>query len=85
MTTRMRLVGFVLGAGLIATHGSVAGAATIAHDETIEVRCTSSGFVTDANAFHGQRVEVTAFYKATGIVCRIFDGETGELLYDPSA
>ena len=85
MTTRMQLVGFVLGAGLIATHGSVAGAATIAHDETIEVRCTSSGFVTDANAFHGQRVEVTAFYKATGIVCRIFDGETGELLYDPSA
>ena len=82
---RMRLFRFILGVGLIATHGSVAGAATIAHDETIEVRCTSSGFVTDANAFHGQRVEVTAFYKATGIVCRIFDGETGELLYDPSA
>ena len=61
------------------------GAATIAHGETLEVRCTSSGFVTDANAFHGQRVEVTAFYRATGIVCRIFDGETGELLYDPSA
>ena len=85
MTIRMRLFRFILGVGLIATHGSVAGAATIAHGETIEVRCTSSGFVTDANAFHGQRVEVTAFYRATGIVCRIFDGETGELLYDPSA
>ena len=82
---RVRLFGFILGVGLIATHGSLAGAATSAHRETIEVRCTASGFITDANALHGQRVEVTAFYRATGIVCRIFDGETGELLYDPSA
>jgi hypothetical protein len=82
---RMRRWAFVLGVALIATHGSTAAAATTAHRETIEVRCTSSGFVTDANAFHGQRVEVTAFYRATGILCRIYDGETGDLLYDPSA
>jgi hypothetical protein len=82
---RVRLFAFILPVALIATHGSLAGAATTAHGETIEVRCTASGFITDANAFHGQRVEVTAFYRATGIVCRIFDGETGALLYDPSA
>lgn len=82
---RVRVFVFVLAVALIATHGSLAGAATTAHGETIEVRCTASGFITDANAFQGQRVEVTAFYRATGTVCRIFDGETGELLYDPSA
>jgi H+/gluconate symporter-like permease len=82
---RVRLFAFILAVALIAAHGSLAGAATTAHGATIEVRCTASGFITDANAFHGQRVEVTAFYRATGIVCRIFDGETGELLYDPSA
>jgi hypothetical protein len=59
--------------------------ATTAHSQTIEVRCTESGFVTDANAFAGQRREVTAFYNATGIVCRIYDGETGAVVYDPSA
>jgi hypothetical protein len=82
---RVRVFVFVLAVALFATHGSLAGAATTAHGETIEVRCTASGFITDANAFQGQRVEVTAFYRATGTVCRIFDGETGELLYDPSA
>ena len=82
---RMRLFASILAVELIAMHGSLAGAATTAHGETIEVRCTASGFITDANAFHGQRVEVTAFYRATGIDCRIFDGETGELLYDPTA
>jgi hypothetical protein len=51
---RMRLFGFILGVGLIATQGSVAGAATIAHGETIEVRCTSSGFVTDPGDFGQQ-------------------------------
>ena len=82
---RVRLFALIFAVALIAAHGSLAGVATTAHEETIEVRCTASGFVTDANAFHGQRVEVTAFYRATGTVCRIFDGETGELLYDPSA
>ena len=85
MPVIMRRLAFVLGVALIATYGSPAVAATTADRETIEVRCTSSGFVTDANAFDGQRVEVTAFYRATGTVCRIYDGETGELLYDPSA
>jgi hypothetical protein len=85
MKIRTRLFALALGGALIATQASLAAAATKAHSETIEVRCTSSGFIADANAFHGQRVEVTAFYKATGIVCRIFDGETGVLLYDPSA
>ena len=85
MPVRMRRWAFVLGVAVIATHGSPAIAAPTGHNETIEVRCTASGFVTDANAFHGQRVEVTAFYRATGTVCRIYDGETGELLYDPSA
>ena len=66
----------------MAIQTSVSPAATTAHSETIQVRCTGSGFETDANAFAGQRREVTAFYNATGIVCRIWDGET--LLYDPS-
>ena len=85
MRMRTRLFALALGGVLIATQASLAAAATTGHSETIEVRCTSSGFIADANAFNGQKVEVTAFYKATGIVCRIFDGETGELLYDPSA
>jgi hypothetical protein len=85
MPVRMRHLALVLGVALSAICGSPAIAATTGHSETIEVRCTASGFVTDANAFHGQRVEVTAFYRATGIVCRIYDGETGELLYDPAA
>jgi hypothetical protein len=74
-----------VGATLFAAPASFAGAATTAHSETIEVRCASSGFIRDANAFHGQRVEVSAFYRATGIVCRSYDGETAELLFDPSA
>lgn len=85
MRMRLRLFVLVVGVAIIATDASLAVATTTAHSETIEVRCTSSGFVTDANAFQGQRVEVAAFYRATGIVCRIFDGETGDLLYDPSA
>jgi hypothetical protein len=52
---------------------------------TISVVCTASGFTVDAHAFHGQRTEVTAFYNATGIVCRLFDTASGALLYDPSA
>jgi hypothetical protein len=85
MPVRMRQLVLVLGVAFSAICGSPGIAATTGHSETIEVRCTSSGFITDANAFHGQRVEVTAFYRATGTVCRIYDGETGELLYDPSA
>lgn len=85
MPVRMRHLALVLGVALSAMCSSPAMAATTGHSETIEVRCTSSGFITDANAFQGQRVEVTAFYRATGILCRIYDGETGELLYDPSA
>jgi hypothetical protein len=84
MPVRTRHLALVLGVTLSAICGSPAVAAT-GHSETIEVRCTSSGFITDANAFQGQRVEVTAFYRATGILCRIYDGDTGELLYDPSA
>ncbi len=52
---------------------------------TISVICTAPGPTVDARAFHGQRTEVTAFYNATGIVCRIFNTTTGELLFDPSA
>jgi hypothetical protein len=85
MRVRMRHLALVLGVALSAICGSPAMAATTGHSETIEVRCTSSGFITDANALQGQRAEVTAFYRATGILCRIYDGETGELLYDPSA
>jgi hypothetical protein len=82
---KTRLVTLVLGGALLGTCASLASAATTGHTQTIEVRCTSSGFVTDANAFEGQKTEVTAFFKATGIACRIYDGETGKLLYDPSA
>ena len=86
MTRRLRLATFLaLGGAVVATQASFSAAATTSHSQTIEVRCTETGFVTDANAFAGQRREVTAFYKATGTACRIFDGETGELLYDPSA
>ena len=86
MTRRSRLVALLaLGGAVVATQASFSAAATTAHSQTIEVRCTETGFVTDANAFAGQRREVTAFYNATGIACRIFDGETGALLYDPAA
>jgi hypothetical protein len=83
---RSRLAGLVaLGGALVATHASLAPAATTAHSRTIVVACSETGFTADANAFAGQRREVTAFYGATGIACRIFDGETRALLYDPSA
>jgi hypothetical protein len=84
MKMRSRFLALALGGAVIATHASLATAATTAHSETIEVRCTETGFVTDANAFAGQRREVTVFYRATGIACKIYDGETGALLYDPS-
>jgi ABC-type Fe2+-enterobactin transport system substrate-binding protein len=86
MTRRLRLATLLtLGGALIATQASLASAATTGHSQTIEVRCTETGFVADANAFAGQRREVTAFYNATGTACKIYDGETNELLYDPSA
>jgi hypothetical protein len=86
MTWRLRLAALIaLGGALVATTASLAAGATTGHSQTIAVRCTGSGFITDANAFAGQRAEVTAFYNATGIVCRIYDGETDVLLYDPSA
>ena len=85
MTRRSRLAALVaLGGTVVATQASLAPATT-SHDQTIVVACTETGFTADANAFAGQRREVTAFYGATGIACRIYDGETGALLYDPSA
>jgi hypothetical protein len=86
MKKRARLFALALGGALIGTQASLAAPVPTAHSETIEVRCAGgSGFIADANAFRGQKVEVTAFYRATGIVCRIFDAETGVLLYDPAA
>jgi hypothetical protein len=85
MKSRSRIAALVgLAGAVVAIQASVAPAATTAHSETIQVRCGGgSGFETDANAFAGQRREVTAFYKATGVICQIWDGDT--LLYDPSA
>lgn len=60
-------------------------AATTGHSSTVDVVCSSSGFSVDANALQGQISEVKAFYTAWGIVCRLIDGESGVLLYDPSA
>ena len=86
MTRRSRLAALVaLGGTVVATQTSLAPAATTSHDQTIVIACTETGFTADANAFAGQRREVTAFYRATGIACRILDGETRALLYDPSA
>ena len=86
MSRRSRLAALVaLGGAVVATQASLAPAATTSHSQTIAVACTETGFTADANAFAGQRRDVTAFYRATGIACRIFDGETGALLYDPSA
>lgn len=83
MTTR--LTALVLAGAATLACGSLASAATKEHAQTIEVRCTETGFTADANAFAGQRAEVTAFYRATGTACKIYDGETEALLYDPSA
>lgn len=69
---------------LLGAAASPALAATTAHSTTIRVTCSSSSFTVDANAFQGQKTEVTAFYNATGITCRLFDGASGALLYDPS-
>ncbi len=86
MTQRSRFAALVaLGGAVVAMQASLAARATTGHTQTINVRCAGgSGFVADANAFAGQRREVTAFYNATGIVCQIYDGETDVLLYDPS-
>lgn len=85
MRTRAALLGVTLSGAFLAMGAPIAFAATTGHTQTIQVRCTETGFSTDANAFAGQKREVTAFYKATGIACRIYDGEDETLLYDPSA
>ena len=77
-------------AGMLAVTAGSGAAATKAHSETIEVRCPSSSFIADANAFAGQKREVKAFYLATlaqgsPVVCEIYDGETQELLFNPAA
>ena len=85
---KLRLIGLLLGTAMLlvlAAGALPAFAGTTAHSSTINVVCSSSGFTVDTNAFEGQKTEVTAFYKATGIVCRLFDGASGALLYDPSA
>jgi len=64
---------------------SPSSATTTGHRSTADVVCSSSGFTVDANALQGQITEVTAFYGASGIVCKLYDGESGQLLYDPSA
>lgn len=79
-------VGLVVGVALtVAMTASPSSAVTTRHSSTVDVVCSSSGFAVDANALQGQIQEVTAFYEASGIVCRLYDGESGELLYDPSA
>ncbi len=85
---KLRLIGLLLGISmlLVLAAGALPSFAdTTAHSSTINVVCSSSGFTVDTNAFAGQKTEVTAFYKASGIVCRLFDGASGDLLYDPSA
>lgn len=80
------MVGFIgAGASIVLMTASPSSAATTGHSSTVDVVCSSSGFSVDANALQGQIREVTAFYGASGIVCRLFDGESGALLYDPSA
>lgn len=69
----------------LASLATPAVAATTGHTQTIDVVCSSSGFTTDANALQGQIAEVTRFYAASGIACKLYDGTTGALLYDPSA
>lgn len=68
----------------LASLATPAVAATRAHAQTINVVCSSSGFTTDGNALRGQITEVSRFFAATGIACRLYDGTTRELLYDPS-
>jgi len=85
--SKLRLAGLILGVSLLQGASVLpALAAGRAHEATIDVVCGETSFTVDANAFEGQKAEVTAFYRATGGegVCRLFDGESGELLYDPS-
>jgi len=83
---KLRLAGLVLGISVLQGASAVpAPAATTAHGSTVNVVCAESAFTVDANAFQGQKTEVTAFYRATGFVCQLFDGASGALLYDPSA
>jgi hypothetical protein len=83
----LRLVGLFVGIAMLLGAWALPALAdtTTGHISTINVVCTSSGFTVDTNAFEGQKTEVTAFYNATGIVCRLYDGATGALLFDPSA
>jgi spermidine/putrescine-binding protein len=82
---KLRLLGLLLGMAMLVAVWALPALAgtTTAHSSTINVVCSGSGFTVDANAFQGQKTEVTAFYKATGIVCRLFDGASGALLFDP--
>ena len=75
------LSGATVGLALLATP---AVAATTGHTQTINVVCSSSGFTTDGNALQGQIAEVTQFYATSGIACKLYDGTTGALLYDPA-
>ena len=83
----LRLIGLFVGIAMLLGAWCLPALAdaTTAHSSTINVVCSSSGFTVDTNAFEGQKTEVTAFYNATGIVCRLYDGATGTLLFDPSA
>jgi hypothetical protein len=84
--TKLRLLGLFLATSTALGASAAPALADPPGDRaTISVVCTASGFAVDARAFHGQQTEVTAFYNATGTVCRIFDTATGELLFDPSA
>jgi hypothetical protein len=83
----LRLIGLLLGISMLlvlAAGALPAFAATIAHSSTIGIACPGETTYVDANAFAGQKTEVTAFYKATGKVCRLIDGQTGAVLFDPS-
>ena len=84
---KLRLFGLVVGISTVlgASASPAVAAPPTGESATISVVCTASGFTVDAHAFHGQRTEVTAFYNATGIVCRLVDTATGAVLYDPSA
>ena len=83
----LRLIGLLVGIATLLGAWALPALAdtTTAHSSTINIVCTSSGFTVDTNAFEGQKTEVRAFYNATGIVCRLYDGATGALLFDPSA
>ena len=52
---------------------------------TVAITASTSSAATTKHSESVDVVEVTAFYGATGIACRLYDTETGELLYDPAA